>query len=241
MNLVVDFGNTRVKAGVFDASGLLEKYVFNSENDLLAAIDSFSAIKNCLIGSVTNDHLKASELLASKFKTRVFAASTPIPLKNLYKSALTLGSDRIAASVGSWTLYPGQNVLTIDAGTCIKYNFVNADNEYLGGAISPGIPMRLKAMHHYTQALPLINVDKEYEKLTGQNTAESLLSGALIGAACETDAMIDRYRSLYENLQVVITGGDADYLCKQLKNRFFANQNILLLGLNTILNFNIEK
>jgi type III pantothenate kinase len=241
MNLVLDFGNTRIKAGVFDGTSLVQRSVFDSENELLAAINSFSGIKNCLIGSVTNSHKQTSEVVALKFNTLVFAATMPGPLKNLYQSASTLGSDRMAAAVGAYSFFPNRNVLTIDAGTCIKYNFVNADNEYLGGAISPGIPMRLKAMHQYTQALPLVDTDKNYEKLVGQNTRESVLSGALLGSACEADAMIDRYHRQYENMQVVITGGDADYLCKQLKNRFFANQNILLVGLNTLLNFNIEK
>lgn len=241
MNLVLDFGNTRIKCAVFEGASLVEKHVFTNEEELLSNLSSFDSIKNCLVGSVTNEHVKTSELLMAKFNTLVFKANTPTPLKNLYKSALTLGSDRIAASVGSWALYPNQNVLTIDAGTCIKYNFVNEKNEYIGGAISPGIPMRLKAMNHYTQALPLVDLDKNYDKLTGESTAESLLSGAVIAAACEADGMIDRYHTQYKNLQVLITGGDADYLCKQLKNRFFANQNILLQGLNTILNFNLEK
>lgn len=241
MNLVLDFGNTRIKAAVFEGIHLVETYVFNSESELLANLRSFPSVKHCLIGSVTNQHRQASELLSAEFNTLVFAANTPIPLKNRYKSAMTLGSDRIAASVGSWSLYPKQNVLTIDAGTCIKYNFVNAENEYLGGAISPGIPMRLKAMHAFTEALPLVELTKEYDKLVGQTTGESLLTGALIATACEADGMITRYLEQYKNLQVVITGGDADYLCKQLKNRFFASQTILLQGLNTILNFNLEK
>jgi type III pantothenate kinase len=118
---------------------------------------------------------------------------------------------------------------------------VNKQNEYLGGAISPGLPMRLKAMNHYTSRLPLIEPDMNYEKLTGSSTRESILSGALLGAACEVDDMITRYREKYENLQAVITGGDAAYLCKQLKNRFFAHPTLLLEGLNAILNFNIER
>lgn len=241
MNLVLDFGNTRIKAGVFEGETLIEKRIFDSEIELLASLDSFKAIKNCLIGSVTNQHSKASEVLSATFKTLVFTATTSIPLKNQYKSAATLGSDRLAASVGAYSFFPDQNVLTIDAGTCIKYNFTDSENNYLGGAISPGIAMRLKAMHNYTAALPLIEADKNFNKLVGQTTTESLLNGALLGSACEADAMIDRYAAAYTNLQVVITGGDADYLCKQLKNRFFANQNILLVGLNTILNLNIEK
>src|SRR4051812_11846284 len=208
MNLVLDFGNTRIKAGVFEGVNLVENRVFNSENELLAAIDLFPGIKKCLIGSVTNQHQKASELLSTKFNTLVFAANTPTPLKNKYQSALTLGSDRMAASVGAFSFFPNRNVLTIDAGTCIKYNFVDADNNYLGGAISPGIPMRVKAMHEYTAALPLVEVDKTYNKLVGQNTRESILNGALLGSACEADAMIDRYKATYTNLQVIVTGGD---------------------------------
>jgi type III pantothenate kinase len=241
MNLVLDFGNTRIKAAVFEGTDLKEKRAFNSESELISNLDSFKEIKNCVIGSVTNDHTKASELLSQKFNTLVFKAATPIPLKNLYKSALTLGSDRIAASVGAWAAFPDQHVLTIDAGTCIKYNFVNAKNEYLGGAISPGIPMRLKAMNHYTQKLPLVDMDKNYSKLTGENTPESIATGALLGTALEVDGMISRYLDAYPHLQVVITGGDSDYLCKQLKNRFFADPNILVAGLNTILNLNLEK
>ncbi|MES2679504.1 MAG: type III pantothenate kinase [Bacteroidota bacterium] len=241
MNLILDFGNTRVKAGVFDGKDLAVHKIFDSATQLIDHLPAFPPIDKCLIGSVTGAHEAVFETLKKKFNTSLFSTTTPVPLKNLYQSALTLGSDRMAAAVGAYSFYPNSNVLTIDAGTCIKYNFVNADNEYLGGAISPGIPMRLQAMHHYTHALPEIKADENYEKLTGQNTRESLLSGAIIGAALEADGMISRYKTLYPALQIVITGGDSPYLCKQLKNRFFANQNILLYGLNTILNFNIEK
>ena len=196
---------------------------------------------NCLIASVTNAHQEFIKALPKGKNTILFTAATLIPLKNLYKSALTLGSDRIAASVGAFSFYPNQNVLTIDAGTCIKYNFVNAANEFLGGAISPGLAMRLKAMKEFTHALPLIELDKNYEDLIGTNTFDSMLSGAQIGAVAEVDGIITKYLLNYANLQVVLTGGDADYLGKQLKNRLFANQNLLLYGLNTILNYNIEK
>jgi type III pantothenate kinase len=241
MNLALDFGNTRIKAAVFDGAQLTETQVFDDENDLLQGLGQFQGIKKCVIGSVTNAHEKASKHLSQQFHTLVFKADTPLPLKNRYKSALTLGSDRLAGSMGAYALYPNRNVLTIDAGTCIKYNFVNAANEYLGGAISPGLPMRLKAMHHYTHALPEVAMDPNYQKLVGQSTHESLLSGALVGAAAEVDGMIDRYTALYAGLQVVLTGGDASYLAAQLKNRFFTDPNLVLRGLNAILEFNSEK
>jgi type III pantothenate kinase len=241
MNLLIDFGNTRIKAGLFKDDQVHKTLIFTSESQLIDTFKKDSSIKNCLIASVTKDHEKVQKVFSDCFNTMLFEANTSIPLKNLYTSALTLGSDRIAASVGSFSLHPNQNVLTIDAGTCIKYNFVNAQNEYLGGAISPGIPMRLKAMNHYTSALPLVPFDPDYKQLLGSTTQQSLLSGALIAAVCEVDGMITLYKEKYEDLLVLITGGDADYLCKQLKNRFFAHQNLLLQGLNTILNYNLEK
>lgn len=241
MNLVLDFGNTRIKAAVFNGLLTDEMHVFSNVTDLLHALETFTSVKNCIIATVTADHITVADYCASRFNTLLFKSTTPIPLKNLYKSALTLGTDRLAVAVGSYALYPDSDVLTIDAGTCIKYNFVNARNEYIGGAISPGITMRLKAMHHYTQSLPLVEINNSYDKLKGMNTHESLLSGAMIGAACEADDMITRYLLLHPALKVVITGGDSDYLCKQLKNRFFAHQNILLTGLNTILNYQLEK
>ena len=241
MNLVLDFGNTRIKAGLFNGKELHASMVFDSVSSLLSSNISSFAIARCLIASVTNNHTEVFEEFSSKFSTQIFTNATPIPLKNLYKSALTLGSDRLAGAIGSFSFYPNQHVLTIDAGTCIKYNFVTANNEYMGGAISPGIPMRLKAMHHFTDALPLIETDKNYTQLIGGSTSESLLSGAQMAACCEVDDMITRYKLQFENLQVVLTGGDADYLSKQLKNPFFANQNLLLHGLNTILNFSLEK
>ncbi|MDX2173108.1 MAG: type III pantothenate kinase [Bacteroidota bacterium] len=239
MNLVLDFGNTSIKAAVFNKNELIKSYIFNSDEELTDFILNQNNINNSIICSVTNQHHLILEKLPKKIEALIYSSNTKIPLKNLYKSISTLGSDRIAASVGSYTLFPNKNVLTIDAGTCIKYNFVNADNEYLGGAISPGLNMRLKALNHFTHALPLIEFDKNYEKLTGETTQESILSGALIGAVCEVKSMIEQYHALYKDLQIVITGGNANYLSKQLKSRFFTNQNILLYGLNSILNYNL--
>lgn len=241
MNLVLDFGNTRIKAAIFEKGELKQDFVFNQISEAQQTLLQFPNIHHGLVASVTAQHQVFVDLLKTRFPVMLFEASTPTPLQNLYRSVNTLGSDRLAAAVGAFGLYPNQDVLTIDAGTCIKYNFVNTQNHYLGGAISPGLPMRLKAMHEYTHALPLIEVDKNYDKLTGQSSAESLLSGALIGAACEVDSMIDRYRVVYPNLVVVLTGGDADYLSKQVKNRFFAHPKLLLQGLNTILRYNLEK
>ncbi|MCW3077969.1 MAG: hypothetical protein JWO32_2578 [Bacteroidetes bacterium] len=241
MNLAVDFGNTRIKAALFEDGKILKDKIYTHVNELMSDASFYSQAKNIVVASVVEDHATFIENQKKNIRVLLFKNDTLIPLKNLYQSGGTLGSDRLAASIGSFSLYPNQNVLTIDAGTCIKYNFVNSNNEFIGGAISPGISMRLRAMHHYTQKLPELNPDYNYEKLTGGNTTESILSGAMLGAASEIDEFISRYRLSFENLVVVISGGDSEYLCKQLKNRIFAHPNIVLHGLNSILNYNLEK
>jgi type III pantothenate kinase len=240
MNLALDFGNTRIKAALFEGSRLVEQAAFMTAEEL-PGHPLIARGKNAIICSVTHGHEKVMEHLKKTMTLRLFMPGTPVPVKNLYQSALTLGSDRLAAAVGACNLYPNSDVLCIDAGTCIKYNFVNRDNEYLGGAIAPGITMRLKAMNHYTDRLPLADAEPGYSRLIGRNTMESLLSGAVTAAACEADGMIGRYLEDYPDLIVVVTGGDAPYLCSQLKNSFFAQQNLLLQGLNAILQFNLEK
>jgi len=240
VNLVVDFGNTRIKAGLFSGNTLREHKSFDHVSEILPEYTA-KHIKHCIVASVTEAHSDLIESFNGLFDTHLFTAATKIPLKNMYKSAVSLGSDRIAASAGAWTFHPNKNVLTIDAGTCIKYNFVNHNNEYLGGAISPGIPMRLKAMHQFTAKLPPVALDPFYNALIGKNTIESLQTGAQLGAACEVDEMINRYLEEYPDLVVMLTGGDAEYLGMQLKNRFFTSPQLLLHGLNTILRLHLEK
>ena len=234
MNLAIDIGNTCIKTGVFDGKELLRVQTYNSMEDLLKDEALFKGIKCISVSSVTDAHI---DLLNDKksLPIRIFSKDTTIPLINKYHSPETLGADRILASLGSFSLFPDRNVLTIDAGTCIKYNFVNAKNEFLGGAISPGLSMRLKAMNQFTFKLPLADLDMNYDKLTGTNTQESLLSGGLIGAVCEVESFILRYKEAHKQLEVCVTGGDAPYLCKQLKNRFFADAHLVLKGLNSII------
>lgn len=213
--------------------------MFLTPGELLAH-DICAKATKVIVCSVTGSHVAVVEQLEKSAKVILFKPDTPVPLKNLYKSALTLGSDRLAAAVGGYSIRKGENLLVIDAGTCIKYNFVNQKGEYLGGAISPGLAMRLRAMNHFTQRLPLAELT-EHRTLVGDNTIQSLQSGAVVGAACEVDGMIDRYRDQFGDVAVLLTGGDAGYLSGQLKNSFFAHQHLVLLGLNTILEFNAGK
>ncbi len=234
MNLIVDFGNTRIKAALFSTS-LVELKVFQSVSELLSDTNFIAKAGDCIVASVTNTHEEFVAELEKKIPVLLFSSSTPLPITNAYKSQQTLGSDRIAASVGGFTLFPNKNVLTIDAGTCIKYNFVDATNVYHGGAISPGLQMRFKALHQFTGRLPLISLDDNFDKLIGENTQESILSGVINGSIFEIDQTINAYRKKYPDLTILITGGDAPFLAKRLKNPIFAHPNLVLSGLNTLL------
>jgi type III pantothenate kinase len=241
MQLVIDIGNTRVKAALFETSELKHSYIYDSTNDLLAS-DIFQKypVTQTIIGSVVNDIEPFITSLKEKTKVLIFSSETPVPIKNLYKSAHTLGSDRLAGAVGGNFLFPNKNVLVIDAGTCIKYNFVNANNQYIGGAISPGLQMRFKAMHTFTSRLPLLEPDEIFVTLIGTNSSESILSGAQIGAVAEMEGCIALYKDQYPDVKVVITGGDVNFFEKRLKNSIFADQNLILKGLNSILEYNIK-
>ena len=237
VNLVLDFGNTRIKGAFFEKNEPIETFAFANVNELMANVNSLHKASKAMICSVTSAHGPVVEALSPFMITRVFEKHTRTPLHNRYNSAITLGSDRLAAAVGAYTEFPQQYSLVIDAGTCIKYNFITRSAEYLGGAISPGIPMRLKAMGANTHALPTLEVTTAPVQLIGTTTHESLLSGAIIGAACEADGFIDRYREQYPDLVVVLTGGDAPLLADRLKNRFFASPLLLLKGIHTILEY----
>lgn len=237
MNLVLDIGNTRVKAGLFNGPELSQFKWFSSTDEVLNDLTFVKQAQKAIIGSVVLEREPFYKALNTLVPTTVFTSETPIPIKNAYASASTLGSDRLAASIGAFELYPAKDVLVIDAGTCIKYNFTNAANHYLGGAISPGLKMRFKAMHDYTSRLPLVEFDEHYDTLIGTSTRDSILSGVINGSVAEIDGFIGLYKEQYPALICVITGGDSEHLAKRLKNSIFTHQNLVLKGLNHILNF----
>jgi type III pantothenate kinase len=241
LNLVIDIGNTRVKAALFEDGNLIEFRIFDTPQSILADSPFINRAKQAIIGSVVDGLDDFYSALNGMIPCTVFNSQTITPLVNQYQSASTLGSDRLSASVGAYFLYPKQNVLVIDAGTCIKYNFTDSDNNYLGGAISPGINMRFKALNHFTSKLPLIQTDPSYHELIGSNTQNSILSGVLNGCVAEIDGTIDAYKLAYPTILVLLTGGDSEYFAKRLKNSIFAHQNLVLKGLNDILNYNLER
>lgn len=239
MNLVIDIGNTRTKTALFDGENLVELFILKSPEDIFNA----NLLENCaqIIVSSVKDDVKIFLSELSKLKpTILFTSLTKTPIENNYESLSTLGSDRISAAVGGYYLYPNKNVLVIDAGTCIKYNFTNSNNQYLGGGISPGIEMRFKALQKFTDKLPLIEIDLNFNSLIGASTQSSILSGVLNGTISEIDGIINLYKLQFPDLICILTGGDSQYLANRLKNSIFTHQNLVLKGLNNILNYTIE-
>jgi type III pantothenate kinase len=180
-----------------------------------------------------------------------FNYTTPVPITNLYASKETLGLDRLAAVCGAWSIFPGKNILSIDMGTCITYDFLTNKDEYLGGAISPGLQMRFKAMHTFTAKLPLIESQAQmeeqhigihnFENLIGRNTLDSMRAGAIRGMLLEINGFIESYQRIYPDLQCLICGGDAALFDTEHKNSIFARADLVAEGLNTILNYNVQK
>ena len=242
MNLVIDVGNTFVKLGIFDSQGLNSKKTF-AKQDFLSVLDELSGnfpnIQYVLIASVGNLDPSQLEKLERLYSVSYLNQQTKIPFVNKYGTPKTLGTDRIALISAAAQQFPHQNVLVVDAGTCITYDFINSDNEYLGGAISPGIAMRYQALHSFTERLPHLSI-KIPETIVGNSTAESIHSGVVNGILFEIEGFIENYTSNFAELKVIITGGDAHFLRDNLKNDIFANSNFLLEGLNHILEHNIR-
>ncbi|MGC1473552.1 MAG: type III pantothenate kinase [Psychroserpens sp.] len=241
MNLIIDVGNTSVKFAIFKDSELSYKStadLIDFDRTLGNIFNEFSEIEQAIISSVGNFNKGHLENLKHKVNVIELSNQVKLPFKNQYTTPNTLGADRIALVSASVEKFPNQNVLIIDAGTCITYDFVNKDNTYLGGAISPGIRLRYKSLHDLTANLPLLETEQPTD-ITGNSTQNSIHSGVIFGIIKEIDGVIDTYLQNYPGLTVILTGGDTKFLSNQLKNSIFANSNFLLEGLNFILEYNL--
>ncbi len=240
MNLVVDIGNTLVKMAVFQGDKLIKKKI-SMKLDFLKNLEEleqkYQKPGNIILSSVSKTPLRWLQKLEEGSRLFVLDNQLPQVFTNLYTTPNTLGNDRIALVSAASKEFPTENVLVIDAGTCITYDFKNSKNEYLGGAISPGLEMRYKAMHSYTENLPLLEREEEI-RFIGNATNTCMHSGVIYGLTFEIDGIIAAYQGQYKDLTIILTGGDSQFLCKRLKNSIFANSNFLLEGLNYILEFN---
>jgi type III pantothenate kinase len=236
-NLVVDIGNAAVKLAVVEGDAVVDKLADGSASfaEGRAFLDRHSGLPRSIIASVRRGDDALDRLVHSLLPNAVTMSSAmPLPIRNLYASPETLGSDRLAAAVGASFRFPNRNVLVVDAGTAITYELVSSNGEYLGGNISPGIALRFKALHDFTGHLPLCEVTGSYSS-PGNSTQEAITAGVLNGVIYEVEVNVEQFTLKYSNLVVIFTGGDAHFLAERVKKTIFVDYDLVLIGLNRIL------
>ncbi len=242
INLCIDWGNTNVKAAIFDGDTLQKQYTFSAENALEKVthiLETDKPVKAILCSVVNHDH-EVEQLVKSKIRSLVVMdGQTRTPINNAYLSTESLGPDRLALVVGAHIHHPNKNNLVVSLGTCITYNLVQKNKTFRGGAISPGLRMRFIAMNTLTDKLPEITVQGDL-MLLGYDTETCMRSGAVFGMACEIDGMIKEFESQYPDFNAILTGGDAPYFAAKIKSKIFADPDLLVKGLNLILNYNVS-
>lgn len=238
-NLVVDIGNTSSKVGIFKEHSLLEEKVFADQAALQNYLRSVE-VDAAILASVSKTYDLILPNMGHIPQVLTVTSDLPLPIINKYATPETLGVDRIAAVCGAWYMFPGEASLVIDSGTCITYDFTNEKGEYLGGAIAPGLYMRLRAMHEFTARLPLIDVNPG-APLIGDSTKSCMQSGAFNGMRAEIEGTIERYKHDFPQMRVILCGGDTHFFENNLKGAIFAVQNLVLKGLNSILLHNVSQ
>jgi type III pantothenate kinase len=240
MILVIDVGNTQVKAAVFEQNTMLYKAIIpysEGKNEVKKILKIFKKIKNIAVASVGKLDNEDFLPLNDEVKVHFISIESKFPFQNLYATPNTLGIDRMILASGAVLQFPNKNRLVIDAGTCITYDFIDENNNYLGGAISPGIRLRYESLHNYTAKLPLLQ--KEIPKsIIGNSTIQSIHSGVINGIIMEINGFNNTVLQQNDNFIIILTGGDAEFLAERLKNTIFANPNFLLESLNQTFQFN---
>lgn len=240
MNLAIDAGNTATKYALFNGEELIEWKLASSQSEVLSLIKD-DKIKNVIIGSVGHNSVHYHNLIEDRNKVIFFNSETKIPFNNLYATPNTLGVDRLAGVSAAINLFPNKSILIIDMGTCITFDFIDSDKNYLGGAISPGVNLRFKSMHNFTAALPLVEQVSWPSSWIGNDTNSCLQNGVLIGIEAEINYQISLYIAKYPELQVVLCGGSISLFESKIKAPIFVCPNLLLMGLNSILLYNVKK
>ena len=238
--LTIDIGNTNIKYAVFEGQTMVhhERII---GHDITAIADGIATYHPahamvCATGALDNTQRQLLKRLTAD--TRFLTHTTPIPITNRYKSPQTLGMDRLAAAVGAYT-EAKKEVLIIDMGTAITYDFVDTDGNYVGGNIAPGVQLRLRALHDYTARLPLVDAEGERPPL-GENTETAIRCGVIDGIKYEIEGYLNHFFLKYPNLCVFFTGGDELYFANERKKRIFADKMLVLKGLNEILSYNLK-
>lgn len=239
MTLAIDIGNTSVKLACFKNDNIIKFYKVDDESEAEDALLKLLPLnpKYAIVSSVKKQDSSFFKTLKNVDLELInFNEKLKIPIENKYETPKTLGKDRLANAISAFKIYKNTPCLVIDAGTCIKYDFINQFGEYIGGSISPGLNMRYRALHKFTDALPMLEAVESFY-LIGKNTQESIHSGVLNGAIAEVKGIIEQYQMTQKNLKVVLTGGDYLLFERNLKISIFADPYFTLKGLNEVVKF----
>ena len=240
MNLIIDIGNTATKLAVFQLDKIesvqtiaTKEMVFEVEK----LLKKFSEIKQGLLSTVKTMGNLEVEMLQKMLPIKILEASFKMPFKNCYDTPLTLGVDRLALMAAAVKQHPNSHVLVIDAGSCITYDFIDANGHHAGGAISPGRAMRYSALHIFTENLPLLEPTAVLPAI-GTSTSSSISLGVEVGIISEIHAHIEAFTQKFGDFTIILTGGDANFLIKNIKYTIFADAELILIGLQNLLMFN---
>ena len=245
MNLTIDIGNTRIKTAVFEGKNLLEVKAFDKsafEEGMRGLFNRNPNIRQAIISSVAEASSDYESVLTDHVRVFHLDQNLSLNFSSKYDDASKLGADRKALIAAAVTIYPAQDVLVIDMGSCVTYDLVDRSGLHHGGGISPGWQMRLNAMHTFTGRLPQLSTLEytiEKKEVTGMNTHQAMFNSTFFGLIAEIDKRIEYYKSEFPDLTVILTGGDAQSFSVRLKNRIFAHSNFLLEGLNALLEHNL--
>jgi type III pantothenate kinase len=245
MNLVIDWGNSSLKTGWFMGPELLDVGRYESVEALTKDLTNRLPAHILVSSTSRPGQVIRHQLTDLGAEFWVLDGQTRVPIDKAYDTPLTLGADRVAAAVGATTLYPGQDCLVLDLGTCLTADLIDREAVFQGGLISPGLHMRFRAMHEQTARLPLVDVPEEVEEKwpspTGKNTRHAMQSGVLNGLSFEMNGIIDYYRRERPGIVVLMCGGDASSFESRLKPPIFVVPELVLIGLNRILRYNVEN
>ena len=241
MHLCIDIGNTRCKYAIFDnGQKIISNILSDFEQFFFKDLIEQNEIKNVMVSSVKKiEILPFKNLLSPEVQLFELDDQTALPFNNLYKTPQTLGKDRLALVAGARKLYPEENLLVVDAGTCITNDFIDKDNNYHGGNILPGLNMRLKAMHQFTDKLPLLKLNHP-EDFLGKDTSSAMMTGVVDVANFELEGFRKAYEEQFGPLRLIVTGGDSEYFETKIKSRIFVHLDLMMIGLNEILEYNLN-
>jgi type III pantothenate kinase len=243
MILTIDVGNTNVKVAVFKQFNIIDTFVFqknNFQNNFQIIFKKHPNLTQAVIASVSMLDEKDTVWLKNQIEVMEINVDSNFPFKNKYTTPTTLGVDRMVLASGAVFHYPNQDVLIIDAGTCITYDFITNKKEYLGGAISPGLRLRYKALNDYTAKLPLLESNSP-ENIIGNSTDQSIHSGVVNGLCYEIEGFISEFSVKKEQFTIILTGGDAIFLANRLKSTIFADENFLLKSLHQLYTYSLQN